>query len=367
MRTGIITTHYSINFGAILQAYALFRAINNLNHDCEVIDYRPNKSVYGRNVNYKFDSIKNLVYSALRMLNISYRKKKREKIRRFDKYIIENFDLSQMIYKSYVEMKKKLPEYDNLVCGSDQIWNLNLFNDPAFFLRFEDIHPDTNFIAYGPSVAEDLSSNQIQKIIENIKHFDYLSLREKRTSEMIGDMLTKEIECVLDPVFLMDSSDWKQVEEPLDINSSYILNYGLTSGGGYIEALNYIREKLQYKLVDINVRPFNKFNSEYSFTDLSPGNFVWLFRNAEFIYTSSFHGTVFSILFEKQFVANPSSLRSLRIDNILDLVGMRERKIEKDNAINSIDLLNTDYKIPLKKLSELKRHSYNYLSESLDH
>ena len=336
MKIGIITTHFAINYGAVLQAYALRKTIDLLGHNCEIINYTPPNRVDGRNLVYNLDTLKSTIYSIILFLNIKFRINTSLKIKKFNSFLKHNCRMSSESYVTFSQLKSNIPFYESLVCGSDQIWNLNLFNDPAFFLRFEDIYPETNYIAYAPSIAEKMTKAQINIIAENIQHFSSLSMREHDSAKEMSAELDREIETVLDPVFLLKPEEWQIIEEPVDVDEPYILNYALLSGSEYSKVLKYVRKKIKHKLVTINLHPFDKHNSDYSFSSLSPGNYVWLFRNAEFICTSSFHGTAFSILFEKQFFTIPAPTRSARIENILKLLGLENRLITDSMSVENV-------------------------------
>ena len=204
IKIGLITTQFAINFGAVLQAYALRKKIENIGYDCEIISYFPNYKVGGRNnIPLKFNSLKNTVLSFIYLLNLKYQKDYQKKIEKFNKFLNKECNLSEQKYYSYLELKNKLPKYDCLVCGSDQIWNLNLFSDPSLFLRFENIYPDINYIAYAPSIAENLTDRQYESIIKKTHHFSAISIREKNAANILNKYSDINIKNVLDPVFLL--------------------------------------------------------------------------------------------------------------------------------------------------------------------
>jgi len=367
MKIGIFTTHFAINYGAVLQAYALRKSIEKLGHQCEIIHYHPLNKVDGRKFVYNFKTIKSSLYSVLLFINLKFKNNKKKKNIKFDLFLHQKCSLSKETYNSFSELKSNLPFYDCLICGSDQIWNLNLFNEPAFFLRFEDKYPKTKYIAYAPSIAEKMTTKQLKEIAENIQHFTSLSMREKQSANQLSEYLNKPISHVLDPVFLLSKEEWQIVEEPLDIPAPYILIYALSSGSNFTKVISSVRKELKYKVVNINLNPIDKFWSDYSLTSLSPGNFVWLFRHAEFICTSSFHGTVFSIVFEKQFFTVPASRRGIRIENILIQLSLEHRLITNNDSLRKpSDFQNIDYGVVSKQLEKLRNNSFSYLKESIN-
>ena len=366
MRIGLVTTHFAINYGAVLQAYALRRSIEKLGNDCEILNYSPLYSVSGREVVYRFNTLRNILFSTLLICNYPFRKKTRDKVSKFDNFLNKYCKLTKQTYSSYLDMRKKMPEYDILICGSDQIWNLNLVNDPAFFLRFEDKYPDSKYIAYGPSIAEKLLPDQYNELKGAISHFSAISIREKDGAEIVSKLTNKPIKNVLDPVLLLDQSEWSEIAEPLKIEKPYLLCYSIADDVNFNKALRILKKKLNLKLVCINLTPFNKFKADILLTDISPENFVWLFKNAEFVCTSSFHGTAFSVLFEKQFFTIPGKKRASRHESLLEQLALKNRLlfdlslIDNENEIEKIDFDYSSF-----KLRELKQESINYLISSL--
>ncbi|MCL1938048.1 MAG: polysaccharide pyruvyl transferase family protein [Candidatus Azobacteroides sp.] len=365
MKIGLITTHYAINYGAALQAYALYKELEKFGRS-EIVNIVINTAVSGRKINYKIDSIHNILLSCFTLFNFKYRKQFYEKIRLFDRFIKTKCKLSSEIYTSYDDVRQRLPFYDYLVCGSDQIWNLNLLQNPIFFLRFEDIYPNTKYIAYAPSVAEKLTKEQYNILAENIKHFSAISVREKEGVDEVQKCTNKIVKNVLDPVFLLEAKDWELIMEPVeDIKVPYILLYTIAGNKEYTRVVNIIRKIYPYLVVCISTHAYNKFNADMCIYDTSPENFLWLIRNAEFVCTSSFHATAFSIIFEKQFIAIPDKRRSSRHESLLQQLGIENRLVFHSKDIKSIDHLGIDFISVRENLVRLRQESINFLKESL--
>ena len=113
--------------------------------------------------------------------------------------------------------------------------------------------------------------------------------------------------------------------------------------------------------------PFDKFRSNLSIINLSPGNFVWLLRNASFICTSSFHGTAFSILFKKQFISIPADIRNSRHINILEQLDLENRMVLDNDPITDIlNIKDIDYERVEMKLNQLKVNSIKFLKDAIE-
>jgi hypothetical protein len=365
-KIGLITTHFAINYGATLQAYALHKAINNLNHTCEVVDYSPSEQVYGKEISYNFSSLKESVNSLFIFFNRKYQKDMASKINSFDLFVRENFNLSTDKYSSYQDLKANILEYEVLICGSDQIWNLNLINDPVFFLEFTEELPKTRFISYAASIAEELTKEKYQELVKRVSHFSAISIREKNDACKLRQLSKKKINWVLDPVFLLTKSDWRCISKDVDIDEPYILCYEVSSSKIFSEALRIFKKKSGLRLVCINSRPYNKHNADVMLTDVSPQEFIGLIKNASFVFTSSFHAVVFSIVFERQFFVVANKLRSSRHESILNALSLESRLgYDLEDCIDLNEVKGIDYDKVREKLLCLREASLAYLNLSI--
>lgn len=366
---GVLTTNRAINYGAVLQCFALSKKIDGFdNVECEVIDYAPPKKTYGRTISYKFKSIKDIAYSTILFLNKKYRSGHAKKIEGFDDFIENTLNQSKKTYVEIGDFGDDVNQYDALVCGSDQIWNLNIIDDPVFFLEFDKITPKTKKVAYAPSITEAMNVEQVEKIKTRTQGFSALSMRERESAETYTKLIGKEVKNVLDPVFLLNEEEWMQIEEkPKNIEKPFILSYGLVSDPLFKDCVASLKEKYKgTKHVDLQVRPFNKYNADICTNEFSPANFVWLFRNAEYTCTSSFHGTCFSLIFNKNFMSVPARDRSLRIENILEIAGIQNRHITTVEGIKTAIETNPDFDKSNNLLAISKKDSLDYLKNALN-
>lgn len=359
-RIGQFTTHKAINYGAVLQAYALKKVLANYDTVVETIDVLPNSSRYGRKIRYDFTSFKSLLYSMLLFIKFKYRIRHKRKVNSFDQFVNEEFVLIDMN-----SFKETINRYDYLVCGSDQIWNLNLLDEPYFFLDFGDIDFLGKRVAYAPSITEKMSMEKDNRLLNYMSNFESLSLREFSDVDKYSNLLGRKIYHVLDPVFLLRKDQWMVIAEKpenFEIND-FILSYGLVSNNALANAIKVVKSALGIKHVDIQVRPFNKYKADVCLNDFNPRNFIWLFLNATFICTSSFHGTAFSVLFNKMFLSAPSSDRSSRIVSLLDSVGLSDRIINDNDSLKTKKLLKEiNYNQVNISLNEQIKNSLNYLT-----
>jgi hypothetical protein len=361
---GLITTHRAINYGAVLQAYALRQKIEEYTGYCEVIDLVLENKVTGRSLDYTFRTFKDIVRSLLLFL---FSNKIKNKIRKIDEFVDKNMVLSKRKFFSYNDLCQNISkEYDVLICGSDQIWNLNLFKEPSFFLRFEEILPNIKYISYAPSIAEDITESQGSLLRENIKHFSAISVREQRDAEKLQGLTDKKVKSVIDPVFLLPTNEWNKIIQPIDeITEPYILLYAIAANDEYKKIVKRIKKQYQYDVICINSHFYNKYKADKLLTDISPGNFIWLIKNAYMVCTSSFHALAFSIIFNKEFIVVPDIKRASRHISILEALGIENHLFFSADQFDIKNSSALDFEQINNKLEILRQNSLNFLSDSL--
>lgn len=376
-KVGLITFHSSINYGVYLQAYALQSVINNLGFSAEIIDYNRmseeieynrNKSVIYRIINFN-DSIRALKLKAFRSTELS-----REREKKFADFSKKYFYLSKPI-NSYSELVILKNEYDYYVCGSDQIWNpIYTKGNPAYFLAFAD---KTKRVMYAPSygiINLDMLKPYWKIYKKNILELHGLSVREtsgiKITEEISG--LTPKL--VVDPTLLLTSDEWIEIErKPSSIPKKYILFYVLGNDYKYELLAKEIHKKSNLSIVTIPNSPiWDKKSTQYIQEYAGVDEFIYLIRNAEYVFTDSFHGVAFSTKFNKNFSAikredTKYSLFS-RIEDYLQKIGLYDRCVTVGQCFNTPDeILNNkvDYSKSNIELQNWIKESRDYLKDSL--
>lgn len=341
MNIGILTFHNADNYGAVLQCYALQKRLKAMysNDTVSVIDY-------------KCPQIERCYIPQFKCLKpwsfFSYIKKRRNRrnFRDFrNKYcVMGNDDFSK---------------YDVIFYGSDQIWNTVLTgNDLVYFgssfggKKIAYAASDGGEMIFNPSVKELLSS------------FYKISCREKTLSEKLWkENIQLPIETVCDPVFLLNQAEWLKMAR-IPKEKDYILAYQVVEAPNFdleAERLGRILNKQVIRIV--YVKPLRKlFYKGQNIVDcIGPEEFVGLFANADFILTTSFHGTVFSLIFEKPFYVLKIPKRSERITDLLNEVGLIDRyvpNVQGSLREENVFLENVKYRIAM-----LREKSENFLKE----
>lgn len=336
-RVGIITFYYhNYNYGGLLQAYALERFLNYELKDlhAEQICYDRSKvklPVWDRAL--RFICRGNLKKKFFR--NVSKRSIDSSNYSAFSRFE-ENIAHSAKVYddNNYIEAQS---DYDVLICGSDQIWNPIAIRN-AYLLR----GITKRKISYAASIAAGkLLKPELIRLKRGLADFSEISVREDSAKKQLERLTDKEILTVVDPVLLLPEENWSETAgEPL-VSGPYIFTYFLGTVGK--NALDCAREKVQNskKIVSIMGLEFEYGNKEeIVLNKCGPREFLSLIKNADEVWTDSFHALVFSIIFERQFRVfsreGTGADMSERIKDILKMVElptMKQKDFEKAKHI----------------------------------
>ncbi len=375
MKSGILTFHYAHHYGAQLQAYALMKAISSLDIDCEIINYVRKDSIEGSSLFRKGLSARALLSNANTLLNYG---KFNRRYRRFESFVKDDMRLSEKFYGTYDELAADAPGYDVYVCGSDQIWNPLIYKentfDPAFFADFARVG---RRIAYAPSFGISSIPEDKRELLKGyLEKFDCLSAREMQGGKIIGDITGRDAMTVLDPTLLLTGEQWEELSSTPSFKEPYLLCYFISDARKYSGFVQTLAEKYKMPVVSLCGARRVVPQTRHIVLDAGPKEFLGLFRNASAICTDSFHGTVFSINFEKEFYCFESSQKgekavNSRLNNILGKLDLTERifstKMELQKFAGSIS--EADGLIDYQKVNSILRQelsrSFDYLRDSL--
>lgn len=285
-----------------------------------------------------------------------YAFKRRIVFKRFD-----NAYISNMVKCKFDDDIKEKTKCDYAITGSDQVWH-NWSNDTReleyFYLKS---FPADRRISYAPSFGFD-SFHEIDISVHKayLLEMKYLTCREKKASEMILDLTGREAKIMLDPCLLLDKEEWNKIaKKPKHIeNEKYALVYILgEKNKDYMDSIRTFCEKENLEIIDV----FNNENPEWLFT--APDEFVWLLKNCQYVFTDSFHATLFSILYGKKFLSFKRIEPEMegmfdRIETLLNLFA-----IENHVYDGNVKLVENDYQI--KNIDGYKEQAISYLKEAL--
>lgn len=359
--------HCPLNYGAILQTYALQTHLKSLGLSVKVINYRPNYIVYDQSLmyvagnRYKKNFLTRWVYRILKAPSKFYRKKKFAIFAQNELHLTSEF-------KTFEDIKKAGLNADYFFCGSDQIWNVvsGAHKDPSYFLEF--VSNGQKRISYAASGNLPITNEEVKSItIPMINNIDCISMREDSTIAIIQPFIEKTITHVCDPVFLLKGEDWRNLYKKHSTfrpTEKYVLVYPMGNGEeNTIAQACKCAKYMQLPLYNISasIHQDKRISKQFN---VSPYDFLALIDNAECIVTNSFHGTSFSIILEKQFWTCVAEGANQRISSILKKSGLSNRLILGADIIDYSEKIDSNYAI--LRLNEYISNSKLFILDSID-
>lgn len=356
MKIGILTFHNAQNYGAILQCYALQRFLRNENHEVYVIDYK-NKDIsscynifnYKRYVGGGFvGSLKRTV----KEIFLLYSRIKRHK--KFKQFIRCELNLLNV---------KSISRMDLIIIGSDQVWNNTLTGglDPMYWGNM-GIPYGGRIASYAASMQDNWDSSLNDQILNYLCRFSNISVREKSLKEgLLSIGVSKSIDLVVDPTLLLSQKDWNVL---CKTSPSLCNDYVFLYMAEYFEE-SYMLANLFAKNHNLNLKVLTSGLTKYDSEEIrgaGPVDFLNLIKNARFVLCSSFHGTIFSILYNKPFVTIAANKnKNNRVLNLLAELGLSDRVVQ--NNIDSVEsIIDVTYSVNLRKC-KIYFDSISYLSK----
>lgn len=330
MKVAILTRTSAVNYGTILQSYALQSYVNGLNATALVVDdVMPRQMYSGMNVEKKRLSFKEKVGDFLdrRKLKKQYANaiKNEKLVRKFKKQYIEYF---------YPKTLQELNDnFDAFIAGSDQIWAYSAEPYMFPFFLLETISHNKIKASYAVSVGEKgYPDGYRARVEELLNDFDYISVREKSSKSIIGQYTANEVFVACDPVLLIDSKEWVNLAGNRKVNKKYVFCYLLGKNDWYRNQIEEIANYFSCEVIIIQKEvawdTYEQVNSS------SPKDFLNYIEFAEYIVTDSFHGFLFSLIFKKQFCLLQRFLddgNNTQNRRLLDLI----EKLEMNNGLLS--------------------------------
>lgn len=364
VKVGIITLHHWFNYGSMLQSYAGQKNIESLGYDCELIDFRnPN---IDNNRSYK------LYKPTEDNKEIAHRFRK-ELVRRkvaFESWL-SLYHLSPQIYYTEEDLAGNC-DYDIYATGSDQIWNVNFrIASSAYFLAFSDSH---NKLALASSIGR-CKWEKLGAYAQHIEKFRQIYIREKVGADYLLNNLPQmrdKIGVMLDPTLLVSREDWLAVAKES--------SFGECERDGYIACYATLDEEMGqmmplleklHRLTGLKVALFGMMQPRFAdyienVVDVGPREWLSLMANATFVLTHSFHGTAFSLKFQRPFITYNDNLENPRKEGILKEFGLLGRIAHSVSDVEDIYRSSIDFESVGRHLHEDIEESRDKLRRALD-
>lgn len=388
MKIGIITWITYQNYGTVLQAYALQQAVRQLGHENEILSDREVLAEHRRLHPYEKakpaepDAGANAAARAFGLLRQPRRLLRALKARLDREGYAAPYEASQKAIAAFIEQDMTVHrelspdslaalngEYDAFLCGSDQIWSLRPVDfNPYYFLHFAK-KPK---IAYAPSLGTDrISDERAAELAGLLQDFSALSVRESRSAEQLSALLGREVSWVADPTLLHDRPFWEDFCRSVPKRGGkYLLCYFLEDRAWYFRYAEALAKRLGLRLLLLPSRREHLRRGCVDTGVIGPREFVARFRDAAFVLTDSYHGSIFSLLFEKnyqyllRFRSDDPNSQNLRIESLFGLLSLEDRIVSEDRTQpNRPEPMN--YPELREKLAEFREASLQYLSEGL--
>lgn len=364
MKIGILTFHCAHNFGAVLQCYALQEVLKRMNHEVEILNYRPQylATSYPKVGLSTFKCKKpSKLYNRITFLIPQLKKK----YKLYTKFENDYYQLSPQINNKdqFLNIANK---YQYIIIGSDQVWNTKYnHNEMLWFGDFCKDLKNTKLIAYAASAGDpSFSIEELQKISHYINTFKSISVREHKLKNILSPYIKQNIQCVLDPTLMAPPSLWKRFQNVhVDEKDPYILIYQARKDPNVFRIAEQIANLKHWNIVTIDFHDNSTGAYKKYHRTISPDQFISYIKNAQCVITTSFHGTAFSIINEIPFYTlKLNDGADGRNKELLKVLKLENRFIDKHE---NIEFSKVDFQICNQTLETLRKQSYNFLYSAI--
>lgn len=356
-----ITVHVGHNFGSILQAIATANVINSLGKESILINYIPDRVTYKRFFKRMFSGVTPFLRGIISLPNFINNN------RLYGSYLAKYCKISSPIYDDD-NFSLKCPKADYYITGSDQVWNSKHnegFNNRYYFAT---LPKDSVKISFASSIGStEIDKEELEKIKSYLENYKAISVRESSAKELINS-IGLEAEHLLDPTFMMNKDEWSRYMSKRLVKEKYLLiyiPYSIVDEKEIYKLARLIAKEYNLKVVAFSWNWMNKPMADKTIKFASPGDFLSLMHNADYVITNSFHGTAFSINLNKQFSVFMPAAYGTRINSIITLCGLQKRIVTENYGLSDIKE-NINYTAVNKVLDAERDKSVNFLKKAFE-
>lgn len=354
MKVGILTFHRAINYGAVLQAWALKTFLQNKGYEACVIDYRCKAIENNYNIFSWHKTIKKGVVALIKktLSNFYHCRRILNRRKKFEDFLQNRLNLRAV---------NDVETLDTVITGSDQVWNPYLTDgmDDYYFLNIPAFS-NKKKIAYAVSGEKCyFSDTYVRQISPVIAKIHKVSVRESNLIEVLN---LKDATVCVDPTFLLTEKEWSCLGKERVIEKDYIFLFEVVPSPIARVIANELSNKYNIEVVFLNSGFKFLRKSSNMKIPVGPEEFVSLIRHARFVVTTSFHGMAISLLFKKQFVLAPTKHMN-RQRSLLKEIGLENRIV---NNLGELKLLS-DIQYSDEQFVKLSKSSKDFLLSSLSY
>ena len=363
MKVGIMTFPNSVSYGATLQMLALQKTVSEMGHQVEVINYHnPYMKAEKHVKKSKHSALKFAIQSRIRPL---LHRRLYASFRDFERRHVACYPP-----KAFTQ-KDKLPllgqRYDAVICGSDQVWCPRITGgDLSYFLDFWG--ENTRRISYAPSFGgETFSEEFYRQIGPELERFSALSVREMPGIRIVENLTGRETALVADPTFLVEKEQWATMEKPHPLaQGDYVLYFVVRQSESLFHQCEAFAKQHGIKMVVVGGNAMQARRNpnpmlEYA-VDVGPEQWLYLMHHARYVFTNSFHGTAFSVIFQKDFYVQYPPHTASRLRQVIENLGMEERLITEQGVQTEAP---APYKAAEAAFRQMREQSLAYLQNAL--
>ena len=347
-----------VNYGSMLQCYALQKTLDKMGVDNTIIDYR-NDALLTKDIYHPLKNMKDNRFVSRLGCFLSYPDIKKAN-RKFEKFWDENYNKTE---KKYTSSNFNELQFDGYICGSDTIWDIDESAgfDKGFFADFECMKGKNN-ISYSPSVGDrPFIEDDRKELTEMLKNFTHISMRETNNSGIADSCTDKTIFKTIDPTLLLDSDEYESIVKEPSVKKPYILIYSREYNKNMTKFADSLAKKYNLDVIEISLRKQNFYKHKMAY-NTGIDEFLGLIKNAEFVITNSYHGAIFSIQFRRELYVFSRDCCSNKINVMLEMAGLSER-LTKSAVIP--ELRKTDYDAVWRRIKAEREKSFDYLKNAL--
>lgn len=380
---GLVTCYFHHNYGSMLQAYATEMIMQQMGLPFQTIACKAP-------INYMQEN--KILYIIKKLMIADWKmrlgKMKIERAKKENPMFAKNWEIRNKAFEQFAEtffhvspycknreeLTKMAENYSAFLVGSDQLWRTDSVEHGYYTLEWVPDH--IRKIAYSTSIGvKEVPWFQVEKNKRFMNRFDHIALREQSACDLVYKLTGRKVPVVLDPTLLFTGDQWLEIQqqEPLT-NGKYIFCYLLGDNPSQREFIKQVKEKTGYKIVALQQLD-DYIPSDEGFADeapyVGPREFLNYIRNAEYVFTDSFHCSVFSILYKKnfftfsRFAEGAKQSTNTRIDNLLHITGLEERRMTKDKTVDGVINYNGSFDGVDARLNAYRKSSMEYLYKAL--
>ena len=379
---GLVTCYFHHNYGSMLQAYATEMIMQQMGLPFQTIACKAP-------INYMQEN--KILYIIKKLLIADWKmrlgKMKIERAKKDNPMFAKNWEIRNKAFDQFAEtffhvspycknreeLTKMAENYSAFLVGSDQLWRTDSVEHGYYTLEW--VPDNIRKIAYSTSIGvKKIPWFQVGKNKKFMKRFNFIAMREQSACDIVKSLTGRDVPVVLDPTLLFTGDDWLgiQQQEAL-VKEKYIFVYLLGNNPDQREYIKQVKAQTGYKIVALQHLD-DYIPGDEGFADIAPyvgpKEFLNYIRNAELVFTDSFHCSVFSILYHKNFHTfsrfgdNARQNTNTRIDNLLHITGLEDRRWNVTNSIEA-SMKAPNYAGVEDKLDAMRESSWNYLNKAL--